>query len=127
MPRATNNPASRRRRKKLIKEAKGYFGSRHTLLKTVKEAVDHARVFAYRDRKRRKRDLRQIWIARINAAVRLHGLTYSRFIAGLEAAGIEIDRKVLSELAIHDEAAFAKIVEMVLATGKVTVKPVAAA
>lgn len=115
MPRATNNPASRRRRKRILKKAKGYFGSRHTLIKTAKEAVERAEAYAYRDRRRRKRDFRQLWIARINAAVRQHGLSYSRFVAGLGAAGIEIDRKVLADIAIRDEAAFAEIVKAVMA------------
>ena len=113
MPRSTNNVASRRRRKKIIKEASGYRGSRHRLLKTAKQAVDHAGQYAYRDRKVRKRDFRKLWIARINAGARANGLTYSRFINGLKKADIGLDRKVLAELAATDEVAFAQIVEQV--------------
>ena len=115
MPRATNSAASRRRRKKIIKSAAGYRGSRHRLLKTAKQAVDHAGVYAYRDRKTRKRVFRKLWIARINAGARANGLTYSRFISGLKMANIDLDRKVLADLAATDEAAFAQIVEQVKA------------
>lgn len=115
MPRATNSAASRRRRKKIIKLAAGYRGSRHRLLKTAKQAVDHAGVYAYRDRKVRKRTFRKLWIARINAGARANGLTYSRFISGLKMANIELDRKVLADLAATDEVAFAQIVEQVKA------------
>lgn len=115
MPRATNNPASRKRRKKILKEAKSYFGSRHTLFKTAKEAVDRANVYAYRDRRRRKRDLRQLWIARINAAARIHGVSYSALVAGLKANHIEIDRKILAELAVSDDAAFKAVVDAAMA------------
>jgi len=115
MPRATNNPASRRRRKKIIKQAAGYRGSRHSLLKTAQQAVEHAGQYAYRDRKARKRDFRKLWIARINAGARAHGLSYSRFMNGVKKANIGLDRKVLAELAATDEAAFAQIVEQVKA------------
>jgi large subunit ribosomal protein L20 len=111
MPRVTNSVSSRRRRKKIVKEAAGYRGSRHRLLKTAKQAVDHAGQYAYNDRKRRKRDFRKLWIARINAAARANGMTYSRFISGLRKAEIELDRKVLAELAVNDAAAFAQIVD----------------
>ncbi len=116
MPRSTNAPASRRRRKRIIKLASGYRGSRHRLLKTAKQAVDHAGQYAYRDRKARKRDFRKLWIARINAGARANGITYSRFINGLKKANINLDRKVLADLAATDEAAFAQIVEQVKAT-----------
>ena len=116
MPRATNNPASRRRRKRIIKRAAGYRGSRHRLVKTAKQAVDHAGQYAYRDRKRRKRDFRRLWITRINAGARAHGLSYSRFIAGLRKANINLDRKVLADIAVTDEAGFARIVEQVKAS-----------
>lgn len=111
MPRATNNPASRARRKKVLKLAKGFRGSHHRLFKTAQQAVDHAGQYAYRDRKARKRDFRKLWIARINAGARANGITYSRFIAGLRAANINLDRKVLADIAATDEAAFAQIVE----------------
>ena len=111
MPRSTNAPASRNRRRKIIKLAKGYRGSRHRLLKTAKQAVDRAGQYAYRDRKVRKRDFRRLWIARINAATRAHGLTYSRFIKGLKLANVEINRKMLAEIAVSDQAAFGQIVE----------------
>ncbi len=111
MPRATNAPASRSRRRKIIKQAKGYRGSRHRLLKTAKQAVDHAGQYAYRDRKTRKRDFRKLWIARINAAAREHGLSYSRFIQGLRLANIDINRKMLADIAVNDQAAFTQIVE----------------
>ena len=113
MPRATNAPASRSRRKKIIKLAKGYRGSRHRLLKTVKEAVDKAGVYAYRDRKARKRDFRRLWIARINAATRAHGMNYSTFINGLKQANIDVNRKMLAEIAVSDEAKFGELVDVV--------------
>lgn len=106
MPRATNAPASRKRRNRILKKAKGFRGSRSKLYRTAKDAVYKAQQWAYRDRKNRKRTFRQLWIARIGAAARNNGLTYSRFMEGLTAAGIELDRKVLSDIAIHDEAAF---------------------
>ncbi len=111
MPRSTNAPASRNRRRRIVKRAKGYRGSRHRLLKTAKQAVDRAGQYAYRDRKVRKRDFRRLWIARINAAARAHGLTYSRFIKGLKLADIDINRKMLAEIAVSDQAAFSQIVE----------------
>ena len=106
MPRSTGRPASRARRKKVLKLASGYRGSRHRLVKTAKQAVDHSGVYAYRDRKARKRDFRKLWIARINAGARANGMTYSRFMNGLKRANIELDRKVLAELAVSDAAAF---------------------
>lgn len=115
MPRATNNPASKARRKKILKLASGYRGSRHRLLKTAKQAIDHAGQYAYRDRKARKRDFRALWIARINAGARANGITYSRFMNGLKIACIGLDRKSLAEIAATDETAFARIVEQVKA------------
>jgi large subunit ribosomal protein L20 len=109
MPRATNAPASRRRRKKIIKEAKGFRGRRSKLFRYAKNAVMKARVYAYRDRKNRKRNFRMLWQLRINAAARALGLTYSRFMEGIKAAGIELDRKMLADLAVKDEAAFKAI------------------
>jgi len=113
MPRATNAPASRRRRKRVIRAAKGFRGFRSKLYRYAKDAVRKAMVYNYRDRKNRKREFRKLWIQRINAASRSHGLSYSRFSEGLKAAGIELDRKVLSDMAIKDEAAFAAIVKQV--------------
>lgn len=111
MARATNNPASRQRRKKVLNAAKGYYQGRRKLFQNANEAVNRGRVFAFRDRKQRKRDFRALWIARINAAARNLGITYSKFMAGLKYAGIEVDRKMLSELAIADDAAFQAIVD----------------
>ena len=110
MPRATNSPASRRRRQRVIKKAKGFRGNRSKLFRYAKDAIYKAQTWAYRDRKVRKRTFRALWVQRINAAVRARDLSYSRFIEGLKAAGIELDRKVLSDIAIHDEAAFDAIV-----------------
>jgi len=111
MPRATNSPASRDRRRKILKRAKGYRGSRHRLLKTAKQAVDHSGQYAYRDRRQRKRDFRKLWIARINAAAREHGLNYSRLIQGLRLANVDINRKMLADIAVTDAEAFGAIVE----------------
>ena len=110
MPRATNNVASRRRRKKILKSAKGYRGGRSKLLRTVKDAVDRAGTYAYRDRRQKKRQFRSLWITRINAALMPHGLSYSRFIHGLKLAEVELDRKMLADLAVHDSDAFGAIV-----------------
>jgi large subunit ribosomal protein L20 len=109
MPRATNAAASRRRRKKIIKEAKGFRGRRSKLFRYAKNAVMKARVYAYRDRKTRKRNFRMLWQLRINAASRALGLSYSRFMEGLKAAGILVDRKILADIAVTDEAAFKAI------------------
>ncbi len=111
MPRATNAPASRDRRRKVMKLAKGYRGSRHRLFRTAKPAVDHAGQYAYRDRRAKKRDFRKLWITRINAAARAHGLTYSRFMQGLRLAKIDINRKMLADIAVHDADGFTRIVE----------------
>src|SRR5687767_12991476 len=112
MPRATNNPASKRRRKKVLKQAKGYYSGRRKLFQNANETVKRALVYAYRDRKVKKRDFRQLWIARINAATREAGIPYSRFMAGLRHAGIEVDRKILAELAVSDPAAFKEYVKL---------------
>jgi large subunit ribosomal protein L20 len=106
MPRATNAPSSRERRKKVVDAARGFRGRRSKLFRYAKNAVMKAQVWAYRDRKTRKRNFRMLWQQRINAAARANGLTYSRFMEGLKAANIGLDRKVLSEIAISDEAAF---------------------
>lgn len=113
MPRATNAPASRSRRKKFLKLASGYRGSHHRLYKTARQTVEHAGVYAYRDRKARKRDFRKLWIARINAATRACGLSYSRFILGLKLANIDINRKTLADIAVTDEVAFGLLVDRV--------------
>jgi large subunit ribosomal protein L20 len=112
MPRTTGAPASRERRKKVLKLAKGYRGSRHRLLKTAKQAVDHSGQYAYNDRKARKRDFRKLWIARINAASRAAGLNYSQFIRGLKMAEIDVNRKMLAEIAVADEAHFSQLVDL---------------
>ncbi len=109
MPRATNAPASRKRRKRTLAKAKGFRGFRSTHFRYAKDAVRKAMLYAYRDRKVRKRTFRNLWVQRINAAARAVGITYSRLMEGLKHAGIEIDRKVLSDLAIRDEAAFAAL------------------
>jgi large subunit ribosomal protein L20 len=113
MPRSTNAPASRKRRKKIIKQASGYRGSRHRLMKTARQAVEHSGQYAYRDRKARKREFRKLWIARINAATRASGLSYSRFIRGLRLANIDVDRKVLADLAVNDKPGFQQLVDQV--------------
>jgi large subunit ribosomal protein L20 len=112
MARATNSPASRKRRKKTLNYAKGYFGNKSKLYRYAKEAVQHAWQYAYRDRKKKKAEWRGLWIVRLNAACRGAGISYSRFIEGLHAAQIDLDRKVLSDLAIRDEAAFAALVQV---------------
>ena len=111
MSRVKRGVTSHTKHKKTLKAAKGYFGRRKNTIRAAKAAADKAMQYAYRDRKNRKREFRALWIQRINAAVREYGLTYSRFIAGLIGAGIEVDRKVLSDLAISEPAAFAAIVE----------------
>ena len=103
---------ARRRRKKTLKLAKGYRGGRSKLFRTAADAVDKALMYAYRDRRVRKRDFRKLWITRINAAVRMHNLSYSKFIHGLKLAGVELDRKVMAELAISDPTGFAKIADL---------------
>ncbi len=113
MPRATNAPASRERRKRVLDAAKGYRGRRSKLFRYAKDATMKAKYWSYRDRKTRKRTFRYLWIQRLNAAVRAQGLTYSRFAEGLKAANIGLDRKILSDLAITDENAFKGIVEQV--------------
>ncbi len=118
MPRATNSPASRKRHKKTLKYARGYFGNKSKLFRYAKDAVQHAWQYAYAARKKKKADRRGLWIIRLNAAVRAHDITYSRFIEGLHAANIQMDRKVLSDLAIRDEVAFVGIVTQVKAALK---------
>ncbi|MFA5499056.1 MAG: 50S ribosomal protein L20 [Candidatus Cloacimonadia bacterium] len=112
MSRVTNKPASKQRRKKYLKEAKGYFGQRGTVYSSARNAVEKGWLYAYRDRKNRKREFRKLWIIRINAAARLQGLSYSMFINGLTKANVEIDRKALAYLAMNDPAAFTKLCEV---------------
>ena len=113
MSRTKGGTVTHRRHKKVLDQAKGYYGRRKSTFKVARQAVDKANQYATRDRKARKRQFRALWIQRINAAVRAHDadLTYSRFIGGLAAAGIEVDRKVLADLAVHDPAAFGAIVD----------------
>ena len=112
MPRVKGGYVTRQRRKKVLKLAKGYFGSKHTLYKTAHEQVMRSLAYSYRDRKVRKRDFRKLWIQRINAACQLNGMKYSRFINGLNRAGIEVNRKMLAEMAVNDAAGFAQLVEL---------------
>lgn len=109
MPRVKGGTTTRARRKKIIKLAKGYFGSKHTLYRTANEQVMHSLKYAYRDRKQLKREMRKLWIARINAGARMNGLSYSKLTCGLKWANITVNRKMLSEMAIHDEKGFAAI------------------
>ena len=112
MARVKNSVQTRARRKKVLKKAEGYFGSKHRLYKTAQEQVMHSERYAYRDRKQTKRNFRKLWITRINAECRVNNISYSKFIDGLNKAGIEINRKMLSELAIQDKEAFANLVKM---------------
>jgi large subunit ribosomal protein L20 len=111
MARATRGVKGRRRHKKWLKLAKGNVGRRATIYKAAVETVQKGLVYAYRDRKVKKREYRRLWIVRINAAARQHGLSYSRFINGLRNAGVELDRKILADIAVHDSDAFGKLVE----------------
>jgi large subunit ribosomal protein L20 len=112
MPRVKKAVKSRERRKKVLKMASGYRGGRGRLLRTAKETVDRALKFAYRDRRTRKRDFRSLWIVRINAAAREHGLSYSRFMDGLKKANVALDRKSLAELAVNNAEAFARLAQL---------------
>ena len=111
MARVKRGVIARRRHKKILKRAKGYYGARSRVFRVAKQAVTKAGQYAYRDRRQRKRQFRALWIARINAGARMNGLSYSRFIAGMKKAAIEIDRKVLADLAVHDKAIFGQLVE----------------
>ena len=112
MPRVKGGPRARLRHKKVLKLTKGQRGTKHALYRRANEAMLKSLWYAYRDRRNRKRDFRRLWITRINAAARLNGLSYSRFMHGLGKAGVEIDRKILAELAVNDAAAFAKLTEV---------------
>jgi large subunit ribosomal protein L20 len=111
MPRVKRSVHARKKRRKVLEQAKGYWGIKKSSYTYAKEQVEHSLVYAYRDRKARKRDFRRLWIMRINAGARTNGLSYNRFIAGLKAANIELDRKVLADLAISDPAKFSEIAE----------------
>lgn len=111
MPRIKRSIHGRKKRRKVLQQAKGYWGLKSSHYRYAKEQVEHSLVYAYRDRKNKKRTFRSLWIVRINAAARAHGLSYNRFMAGLRAAGIELDRKSLADLAVSDPSAFAVIAE----------------
>lgn len=111
MPRSTSAPARNKKKKKVFKEAKGYFGGRKNLYRTAKDAVEKGWEHAYRDRKKKKRNFRKLWITRINAAAREHDLSYSRFMNGLKEAGVELDRKALADLAVRNPEAFGAVVD----------------
>ena len=122
MARVKNGAVTKARHKKVLKQAKGYFGSKHRLYKTAKEQLMHSGQYAFRDRKQKKRDFRKLWITRINAACRENEISYSRFIEGLTKAGVEVNRKMLSEIAINDSKAFTELVNVAKdgLNGKVT-------
>lgn len=116
MARVKRGVVAKARHKKVLRKAKGYYGARRKTFKVANQAVTKAGQYAYRDRRQRKRQFRALWITRINAAARIHGMSYSRLINGLKTAGIEIDRKVLADLAVHDAGAFAVIAEQAKAS-----------
>ena len=118
MPRVKRGVTTHKRHKRILKNAKGYQGTRHRLVKTAREAVEKGWQYAYRDRKQRKRQFRQLWIARINAAAREHGLSYSRFVHGLKDAGVELDRKNLADLAVADPKAFSDLAQVAKSQGE---------
>ena len=125
MPRVKGGPTTRQRRKKILKQAKGYYGSKSTLYRTAHQQVMKSLSYAYRDRKQKKREFRKLWITRINAACRQEGISYSRFMNGLKLAGVEVNRKVLADIAVNDSAAFAELVNVAkeaLVNGKAEVK-----
>ena len=111
MPRVRHAVATKKRKKKVLKQTRGYWGAKSRLFRTAQEALNRAQAYSYRDRRVRKRDFRRLWITRINAAARLNGLSYSQFIFGLTQAGVEINRKMLADLAVHEPATFAAIAE----------------
>ena len=112
MPRVKRGVAARKRRNRILSEAKGYYGARSKLFKTAREAVEHGWRYAYRDRKQRKRTFRALWITRINAAARENGLSYNRLISGLKCANVEVDRKILAQLAVTDPQAFGALADL---------------
>ncbi len=111
MPRVKRGVTAHKRHKKILKQAKGYYGARSRVLRVAKQAVTKAGQYAYRDRRQRKRQFRQLWITRINAAARMNGLSYSRLINGLKKASVEVDRKILADIAVHDQATFTALAE----------------
>ena len=111
MPRVKRSVHARKKRRKVLEQTRGYWGLKHSSYRRAKEQLDHSLVYAYRDRKNRKRTMRSLWIIRINAAARQHGLSYNQFVAGCKAAEIGLDRKVLADIAVSDPAAFGKIAE----------------
>lgn len=113
MPRSVNSVASRAKRKKILKQAKGYWGRRSNVWTVAKNAVEKGQVYAYRDRRQKKREFRKLWIQRINAGARQHGMSYSQLMGELKTAGIDLDRKVLADLAMNEPAAFQAVVEKV--------------
>ena len=118
MARVKGGKTAHARHKKIVKRAKGYFGRRKNCFRTANQAVEKAGQYAYRDRRNKKREFRKLWIQRINAAARLNGMTYSVFMNGLKKAGLELDRKVLADIAVHDEKAFAEIAKQAQAALK---------
>ena len=112
MSRATNAVARRRRKKKVLKQAKGYWGRKHSSYRLAREQLMRSEAYAYRDRRRRKRDMRRLWIVRINAAARREGLSYSQFMHGLNEAGVEVNRKMLADVAVRDPEAFRRFAEL---------------
>ncbi|MBN2604947.1 MAG: 50S ribosomal protein L20 [Bacilli bacterium] len=126
MPRVKGGNVARKRRKKVLKLAKGYYGSKHLLFRTAHEQVMNSLSYAYNDRKRRKRDFRKLWITRINAASRINGLSYSKLINGLNLAGVEVNRKMLADIAVNDAAGFAQITDIAKKALKGEVAPKAA-
>jgi large subunit ribosomal protein L20 len=111
MPRVKRGNTARKRRKKILKQAKGYYGGRHRYFKHAKETLHRAWQYKYRDRRQKKRDFRRLWITRINAAARQHGMSYSKFMGGMKKADIELNRKVLADMAVFDPEAFEQVVE----------------
>ena len=111
MPRTRNAVQRKKRHKKILKQARGYYGARSRLFRTAKEAVERGMLYNYRDRRRRRREFRRLWIARINAAARLNGTSYSKLMAGLKSNNIELDRKMLSDLAVREPSAFSEVVK----------------
>ena len=118
MARVKRSVAARKKRRKVMERASGYTGARSRRYRTAREQTLHSRQYAYRDRRARKGDFRKLWIMRINAAARINGTTYSRFIAGLKAADVEVDRKMLAEMAVNDPGAFSQLVEVANSTGE---------
>jgi large subunit ribosomal protein L20 len=116
MPRTKHSVASRERRKKYLKRAKGFYGGRSKLYRTARETVERGLQYAYRDRRQRKRDFRRLWIARINAEARLNGLSYNRFISGLRKAEVDVNRKLLAEMAVNDKDGFKQLAELAKST-----------